>query len=148
VTNVIAAPAVHLSLQQHRQPFIVRAVWFLTVGWLLSGIAIVLSYVLMALVITIPLGIALLHQVPQIQTLRDRTREFQTQIVNGQIVMREGTITQRPFWLRAIWFVFAGFWLCAVWLVAAWCISLLVITLPLSVWMIDRAPAVLTLQKH
>jgi hypothetical protein len=38
----------------------------------------------------------------------------------------------------------AGFF----WLVTAWVISLTIVLLPVSIWMIDRSPAVITLQKH
>jgi hypothetical protein len=34
-----------------------------------------------------------------------------------------------------------------VWLTVAWVLSLLIITLPLSVWMINRAPTVITLEQ-
>lgn len=147
VNNVIAAPTVTLSLQQHRTPFIVRAIWFICVGWWLSGLAILASFFMFYLVLTIPIGIWLLHRVPQLQTLRDRTREFQTHIVNGNVVIREGTITQRPFWQRALWFVFIGWWLTSIWVSIAWVISLFILPLPLSIVMIDRAPGILTLQK-
>jgi hypothetical protein len=33
-------------------------------------------------------------------------------------------------------------------LIAAWILSVLIITLPFSIWMIDRAPGVITLQRH
>ncbi len=147
VNNVIAAPAVHLSLQQHKTPFLARALWFVCIGWWLSGLTIILSYLLLGLIVTIPVGIKLLHQVPKIQTLRDRTREFQTHIVNGQVVIREGHIAQRPFWMRALWFICVGWWLTAIWLIVAWVLSVLVVTLPISIMMIDRAPGLLTLQK-
>lgn len=147
VNNIIAAPTVTLSLQQHRTPFVLRAVWFICVGWWLSGLAILLSFVMFYFVLTIPIGIWLLHRVPQMQTLRDRTREFQTHIVDGNVVIREGTISQRPFWQRALWFVFVGWWLTSIWLTVAWVISLFIIPLPISIAMIDRAPGILTLQK-
>jgi hypothetical protein len=147
VNNVITAPTVTLSLQQHRTPFIIRAIWFVCVGWWLSGLAIIASFVMFYFVLTIPIGIWLLHRIPQLQTLRDRTREFQTHIVDGNVVIREGTITQRPFWQRALWFVFIGWWLTTLWVSFAWAISLLILPLPISIMMIDRAPAILTLQK-
>lgn len=147
VNNVVAAPSIHLSLQQHKTPFLARALWFVCIGWWLSGLTIIVSYIFLGLIFTIPVGIKLLHQVPKIQTLRDRTREFQTHIVNGQVVIREGTVAQRPFWMRALWFLCIGWWLTAIWLVVAWLLSLPIITLPASIMMIDRAPGILTLQK-
>ncbi|MER3439036.1 MAG: hypothetical protein C4346_16415 [Chloroflexota bacterium] len=57
--------------------------------------------------------------------------------------------TRQPsFVVRAVWFVFVGWWLGALWLTVAWLISLLVITLPISIWMYNRTSGVITLQRH
>ena len=88
---------VTITQQGRGTPFLIRAVWFLLIGWWLSGIVIAVGYVLCALIVTLPLGIYLLHRVPQVQTLRDRSTEFQTQVANGQIVVREGRPRQVPF---------------------------------------------------
>ncbi|MDP9440878.1 MAG: hypothetical protein M3P34_01580 [Actinomycetota bacterium] len=45
------------------------------------------------------------------------------------------TERQRPWLLRAVWFVFIGWWLGALWLTAAWLIGLLVVT-----WAVIVAP--------
>jgi uncharacterized membrane protein YccF (DUF307 family) len=139
---------VTITQQGRGTPFLIRAVWFLLIGWWLSGIVIAVGYVLCALIVTLPLGIYLLHRVPQVQTLRDRSTEFQTQVVDGQIVVREGRPRQVPFLIRAIWFLFAGLWLSSVWLSIAWALSLTIVLLPISIVMIDRLPAVLTLERN
>lgn len=138
-----------VAVQPHRQPFIVRAIWFLLVGWWASGVAIAVAYLLMGTILLLPAGVWLLHRIPQIQTLRDRTKEFVvSQGADGTTIFKEASIGQRPFWIRALWFIVVGWWLTAIWLTLAWVISLLVITLPISIMMIDRAPGILTLQKH
>lgn len=139
---------VTITQQGRGTPFLIRAVWFLLIGWWLSGIVIAVGYVLCALIVTLPLGIYLLHRVPQVQTLRDRSTEFQTQVVNGQIVVREGRPRQVPFLIRAIWFLLAGLWLSSVWLSIAWALSLTIVLLPVSIVMIDRLPAILTLERN
>ena len=116
--------SVTITQQSGGTPFLIRAIWFLLIGWWLSGIVIAIGYVLCALIVTLPLGIYLLHRVPQVQTLRDRSTEFQTQVVNGQIVVREGRPRQLPFLIRAAWFLFAGLWLSSIWLSIAWLLSL------------------------
>ncbi len=140
---------VNLTVQSQQPPLLVRVLWFLFVGWWASGIAITLAYLFMVTIVLIPLGIWLLHRVPQIQTLRDRSREFiLTREPDGSTTVRTVEIPQRPFLVRALWFVFIGWWLSALWLAIAWLISLPVITLPISVVMIDRTPGMLTLQRH
>jgi uncharacterized membrane protein YccF (DUF307 family) len=50
-----------------------------------------------------------------------------------------------PFLARAAWFVMVGCWLSQLWLMGAWLCSLTVIGLPLSLWMTNRMPHVMTL---
>jgi len=140
--------SVTVAVQPSKTPFLVRAIWFLFIGWWLSGIVITIGFILCGLVITLPLGIYLLHRVPQVQTLRDRSMAFETKEVNGRVVMSSSHVAQRPFWIRALWFLFIGLWLTGVWLTVAWLVSLTIILLPLSIWMIDRVPTVLTLQRN
>ena len=44
--------------------------------------------------------------------------------------------------------VFIGWWWGAIWLAIAWLMGLLLITLPISILMIDRSPAMVSLQRH
>jgi uncharacterized membrane protein YccF (DUF307 family) len=148
MTTNVAAPAIHLSMQTRQLPFLLRALWFLFVGWWLSALFITIGYAFVVLIVTIPFGLYILHRVPQAQTLRQRTLSFRTQASADAIYFTEGTQAQHPWWLRALYFVVAGWWLTAIWLALAWAISLLVLTLPLSVWMVDRTPGLLTLQRH
>ncbi len=146
--DVTHSPTTVVAVNQYRQPLIVRAIWFFVVGWWASGIAILVAYVLMSSILLLPAGVWLLHRVPQIQTLRDRTREFVvSQGADGTTVLREASIAQRPFLVRALWFLLIGWWLTAFWLTLAWIISLPIVTLPISIMMIDRAPGILTLQR-
>jgi uncharacterized membrane protein YccF (DUF307 family) len=140
---------VQVVVPAQQPPFLLRVIWFLVVGWWASGVAIVVAYALMLTIVLIPLGIWVLHRVPQIQTLRDRTREFETLYSgDGSTQIRQTVIAQRPVLIRAIWFVLVGFWLTAIWLSVAWLLSVLILTLPISIIMIDRAPGILTLQRH
>lgn len=143
-------PSSHVSVnvQPARTPILVRIIWFLLIGWWLSGIVITVGYLLCLFVVTLPLGIYLLHRVPLAQTLRDRSMSFETKEVGGRVVLVSSHAPQRAFLIRAIWFVFVGWWFSAVWLSAAWLVSLTIIGLPLSIWMIDRVPEVLTLQRN
>ena len=147
-SNRTQAP-VNVIVPGTSQPFVLRLIWFIFVGWWASAIAISIAYGLMLTIVLLPVGIWLLHRVPYIQTLRDRTREFVvSRGADGSTTMYAVNIEQRPFVIRAIWFVLVGYWLTALWLSAAWLISLGFVTIPISVWMIDRAPGILTLQRY
>ncbi len=118
----------------------VQALWFLSVGWWAGSLAISLAYLLLVLVITIPLGISLLNQVPYIMALRRPTRML---LISGQ----EMKIPQRNFLLRTIWFLLVGFWLTAIWLSLAYLLCLTILGMPAGFWMFDRTPAILTLRR-
>jgi uncharacterized membrane protein YccF (DUF307 family) len=142
------SPVVNVAVQPNRTPFLIRAFWFLLIGWWLSGIVIAIGFVLCALIVTLPIGLYLLHRVPQVQTLRDRSTEFTYKEVDGRVVVSTGRVKQVPFLIRAAWFLLIGFWLTSVWLSVAYALSLTIILLPFSIVMIDRVPAVLTLQRN
>jgi uncharacterized membrane protein YccF (DUF307 family) len=69
--------------------------------------------------------------------------------VNGKTVIDQGNVRQRPFLLRALYFILVGFWLSLVWLIIAWVIAgfTLGLGLPVAFWMFDRVPAITTLAR-
>ena len=140
-------PNVVINYQRQQVPFILRALWFVFVGWWLSAVFIVLGYVFMVLLITAPLGFWFLNRVPQAQTLRLRSHDLIITEREGATYVTEMTQSQHPWYLRLLYLP-VGLVLGLVWLWLAWLISLPVITLPVSVYMIDRAPGIITLQRH
>jgi uncharacterized membrane protein YccF (DUF307 family) len=142
------APTIIFSPQTRQHSFVVRALWFLCICWWLSGIVMFLGYLFTVTIIGMPLGFYFLNRIPQALTLRARTTAFRTEVRDGVTYVVESELPQRPWYVRALWFVFVGWWLGALWLVAAWLIGLLVVTLPLSIWMYNRASGVITLQRH
>ena len=128
--------------------FATRALWFVFVGWWLSGLVIVLGYAAALTVVGLPLAFWLFNRLPQAQTLRPRTLNWQVTSANGTTVVRQAHVAQRAWWARALWFVLVGWWLGAIWLTVAWVLSLLILPLPLSIVMVDRTPGIMTLQRH
>lgn len=118
---------------------LIQLLWFVFVGWWAGALAVVVAYLLLALIITIPLGIAILNNVPYIMARRQPTR-FIT--VGGDLAPK-----QHNFFLRAIWFLVLGWGLTLIWLVVAYTLCLTIILMPIGFWMFDKAPALLTLRK-
>ncbi len=141
-------PTVVFSPQTRQHSFVVRALWFLCIGWWLSGIVMVLGYLFTVTIAGMPLGFYFLNRIPQALTLRARTAAFRTEVRDGVTYVVETELPQYPWYIRALWFVFVGWWLGALWLIAAWLLSLPVITLPISIWMFNRTSGVITLQRH
>ena len=50
--------------------FLIRAIWFVLVGWWLSGLVILLGYLLCLTVVLIPVGVMVLNRIPEAMTLR------------------------------------------------------------------------------
>ncbi|GIW04996.1 MAG: hypothetical protein KatS3mg059_1616 [Thermomicrobiales bacterium] len=142
------SPTVVFSPQTRQHSFVVRALWYIFVGWWLSGIVMILGYLFTVTIVGMPLGFYFLNRIPQALTLRARTTAFRTEFRDGVTYVVETELPQYPWYIRALWFAFVGWWLGALWLTAAWLLSIPIITLPISIWMYNRTSGVITLQRH
>ncbi len=143
VSVVIAAPTAAPGC-------LVRAMWFLFIGWWLGGWAVLLAWLLNVTVVGLPAGLWLLNRLPQMMTLRPVTQRWEAMALGpGGTVLLLHTVglRQYPWYLRALYFVLMGWWFSFVWFLAAYLIGLTVFGLPLSFWMFGRAAAVTTLRR-
>jgi uncharacterized membrane protein YccF (DUF307 family) len=127
---------------------VLRAAWFLLVGWWLSGFAVSLAYFLCITIIGIPLGFAIFNRLPVIITLRPRTARETTEVINGVTYITGQTVEQLPLWLRAVYFLLVGWWAGAIYLAIAWFLCVLIVTLPIGLWLFNRVGAVMTLLRY
>ena len=127
---------------------LLRIVWYIFVGWWLSAIAIGIGWFFAVTIIGLPVAFMIFNRIPAIMTLRARTVVYETEVRDGVSYVRGRTPEQLPLLLRAIWFVLVGWWLGFIWMYAAWFISLLIITLPIGVWMMNRIGGVMTLLRY
>ena len=148
VTQAAAAPQVVVVAQSTAPSFLVRAIWFVFIGWWLSGFVMMFAWFMAATIVGLPIAFATFNRVPMIQTLRPRTITTRVTTEGGVTVVTQGTADQLAMWVRAIWFIFVGWWLGLIVTLIAWVASVLIITLPLSIILIDRLPEVITLQKN
>lgn len=129
---------------------LVRGLYFLCVGLWLGLILSVVAWLLNITIIGLPLGLAILNRLPQLMTLRPpRVQTTVSVSGTGTPVVRQTTLKQHPFLLRALYFLLIGFWFSLVWLLLAWIISgfTLGLGLPVAFWMFDRVPQVTTLAR-
>lgn len=143
----VGGPNIIITTQKRSVPFVLRAVWFLAIGWWLSAVFILVGYLCCLTVILAPVGFWFLNRIPQAQTLRMRNSDFHVTQKDGVTFLTEGRTRQLPWYYRALYFP-VGLVIGAFWLTLAWIVSLPIITLPLSIWMIDRAPKVISLQRN
>ena len=147
-TTVVVQPTVIIQPLSHQAGWFTRLVYFVFVGWWLSALWIGAAWFFNVLIVTLPVGLAMINKVPKIATLKDATREYQATTDGLVTRLQEVNVAQRPFWLRAVYFVFVGWGFSLIWLYLAWLCSLTLIGLPFAMWMYDRTPAVTTLRRY
>jgi uncharacterized membrane protein YccF (DUF307 family) len=131
-----------LVVQQRGPNLLVRALWFVFIGWWLGGVVSALAWLLVLTIVGLPLGLWLINRLPSVITLRPQ--EATWRIENGMLVQGQ---RQRPFWLRAVYFLLVGWWLSGAWMLVAYLALASIVLLPLAFWMYGRIGAVTTLYR-
>ncbi|MGH2614485.1 MAG: YccF domain-containing protein [Thermomicrobiales bacterium] len=121
---------------------LLRVIWFILVGWWLTGILTAFAWAVNATVIGLPLGLWIINRLPFVATLRPPGSLYWV----DEGVLRPAT-SQRPFLLRSIYFLLIGWWFSGLWMAAAWVLLLTIIGMPFAFWMYGRIGAVTTLYR-
>lgn len=138
-----------ISLQTKSGPgLLVRAVWFIFVGWWLTGIMSVIAWLAMVTIIGLPLGIYLINRIPTFLTLRPRTSTISATVVDGRVLVEHSKLPQQPWYVRLIWFLLVGWWASAIVMFAGWILVVLVVTLPFGLMLYNRVPFVASLYRY
>ena len=146
----VAAPApAPVLIQVHERGLFVRSLWYLFVGWWLSGLMMFAAGVCIASVVLLPAGLALVNRLPQVMTLRPRsTAVTATMLADGSMQYTIGSAAQRSMLVRIAWFCLVGWWAGMVVMFAAWFLSVLIVTMPLGLMLLNRVPAAVTLRRN
>jgi len=147
---------VQVNVNNGQHGFIVRALYFIFIGWWAGFFWLNLGFALCMFIVTLPLGLVMLNRVPQVLTLRSQGTSTSVQMTS---VMTAGSVTnvvnvnvggtqQVSFLIRALYFVFVGWWVGFFWSYIAYGFCLTILGLPLGLVMFNRLPAVLTLRKN
>ena len=126
-------------------PFLLRVIWFFLLGWQLAAIWILAAWFLNLTLIGLPLGLWMLNRVPQVLTLKARPGMWDLDLSTGHT--KYVGVKQRSWLIRAVYFVFIGWWFSLLWSLVGWLLCLTIIGLPFGVLMLNRIPAVTTLQR-
>jgi uncharacterized membrane protein YccF (DUF307 family) len=127
--------------QSGRPGCLLQVLYFVFIGWWFGLLWVTVAWLLNISIIGLPIGAAMLNNVPQVIALRGR-RMMQ---VDGQ--GRVSDVPQLPFLIRALYFVLIGWWLSGTWMIVAYVLCLTVIGLPLGFLMFDVVPMVTTLRR-
>jgi len=117
---------------------VVRATYFLLVGWWATGLWLAAAWLLSLTVVGIPLAVVLVNRVPYVLTLKERRAGLDA----------EGRREQYPLLLRAAYFLLVGWWASGVWASVAYGFAVTVVGLPVAVWMAGYLPFVVSLYRY
>jgi uncharacterized membrane protein YccF (DUF307 family) len=126
--------------------FIVRAFYFIFIGWWFSLIWINTAWALNASIIGLPFGLWMINWTPQIFTLKS-VPVLVIRTEDGQLI-RVSNLPQYGCLIRAIYFILIGWWFSFIWANVGWFLAATIIGLPLGLWMLNRLPAITTLYRQ
>ena len=119
---------------------LLRVLWFVLIGWWLTGILTAAAWALNATIIGLPLGLWIINRLPFAATLHPVERFYLVE--NGEVVTG---VRQRPFVIRAIYFLLIGWWFSGLWMALAYALLISILGMPIAFWMYTRIGAVTTL---
>lgn len=123
---------------------VVRAIWFIFVGWWLTGIVLSIAWFLNVTIIGLPLGIKLINKAPWALTLKELGSHDDVETIE-----MGGSSGQSPSLLvRGVYFVFVGWWASGILMSFAYLASLTIVGLPIGVKLFNYLPYVVSLKKH
>ena len=127
---------------------LVRAIWFVFIGWWATGILLTAAYLMSLTIILLPVAFVLFNVVPTVLTLRPRQTHITTEMRDGVMHVSHGNVPQRQFPIRAIWFVLVGWWLSGLVIVLGYALCLTVVLIPVGVMVLNRIPEAMTLRRN
>lgn len=147
--HVAAPAATPVLIQVHQRGLFVRSLWYVFIGWWLSGLMMFVAGVCIGSVVLLPAGLALVNRLPQVMTLRPRSTAITaTLLADGSTQYTIGSEEQRSLLVRTVYFCLVGWWAGMLVMFAAWVLSVLVVTMPLGLMLLNRVPAAVTLRRN
>ena len=138
------APKVTVKVKQHN--ILVRAIYFLFIGWWFGLIVALLGWVLYATIIGAPLGVKVLNAVPGAISLKARAKDIRVFRDEDGYTVAQVRPEQRKWWVRVLWYPF-GLVLSLFAILTAWLLCVFLITMPLGVMLFNKVPAIASLYR-
>lgn len=126
----------------------VRLVYFVFIGSWLSLLVTIAAYLCFVTIVLIPVGVAFLNNLPQITTLRPRSKGVSVTTTGGTTTITANTGAEQIHWVwRTLYFILAGWWVTLVYLAVVW--ALVVVTFGwAALFVYNPVPMLLTLQRN
>lgn len=128
----------------NRPGCVLQLIWFIFVGWWAGFLWLIGAWILMATVVGIPLGVGMINQLPKVMALRGPEALLVSKSDGSMLVIRPPQVN---LFVRILYFILVGWWASLVWVIIAYLLCLTFIGLPVGLWMIEQAPAILSLHR-
>lgn len=122
---------------------LVRAIWFVFVGWWITGFLLSVAWFLNLTIIGLPIGIKMINYAPYALTLKEMQNYDDVEVTE----MGGSSGTSPNIVLRGVYFVLVGWWASGLLMAIAYLISLTVIGLPIGIKLFNFLPYVTSLKK-
>lgn len=129
---------------REERSLLVRAVWFLFIGWWATGVWLSIAWFLNLLIITIPLGVKMINMVPVMLSLKAPERQFTGEFGEEKLQKKQ----QRNLLIRATWFIFIGWWASGIWMIIAYILTVTIVGIPIAIWMYGKLPFIVSLYNY
>jgi uncharacterized membrane protein YccF (DUF307 family) len=143
----VGQPNVVIVQPSSGQSLLIRAVWFVFIGWWVGWFWAMTAWVLNMTIIGLPVGILMMNRLSAVATLKRTKRTLSATVEGGQVTLVETGPEQQVWWIRAIFFVLVGWWLSFLWINVAYVLMLTIIGIPIAFTMFDYVAAVTTLRR-
>jgi uncharacterized membrane protein YccF (DUF307 family) len=120
-----------------QRSLLVRALWFLAVGWWLTPVVVNVAWALNATVLLLPFGIKLVNLVPTALSLAEPRSLADPESGRGQ----------HSLVVRGVYFLLVGWWLSFLWANVAAFLAVTIVGLPVAFWLFNRLPYVTSLYR-
>ena len=116
---------------------VLRALYFLLVGWWAGLVWGLVAYVLCATWVLLPVGTTMFNRLPAVITLKP--------------VPRESVSGARPrevsFVVRVVWFFVIGWWLGLLAFKVGYLLCATIVLMPVGIWLLHAVPEAMTLKQ-
>ncbi len=126
--------------------FIIRALYFIFIGWWLGLAWSLLSWLVYATVILAPVGAHMMNRVPGLISLKARQKEIRVETGADGTTVKQESLQQHNLLLRIIYYPF-GLIFSLITILAAWLLCCLIITMPLGIWLYGKVPWIASLHR-
>ena len=127
---------------------LVRIVWYLLVGWWVTGIAMAIAWLAALTIIGLPLTFWLVNRIPTVLTLRPRREQYlMVTGPDGVARMQRLSTQQTTLLVRIVYFVLVGWWASLLWMAASYVLMLTILGIPSGMMMVNRIPFVFSLHR-